>query len=365
MAQLKEKNETRSAKDLVFDRTGNWRNHGNLQVDLAIPTMRLDIERHGRIITPLVINGETNVVYHGNRRGETALEIFNDPKAPHDLVEQMKRIPVRAIYGIVPGSKEEMELRFDDGGYKPLSKSETIRSFFMFLDKCYDLVTIYLIMYQTLARFTGKTEKISQVESRKGADRAEFLRKWFKGTCEQYLMYAYELGREAQTCLILSELAKERELTTEEKAQLICKLDRSRVKELRDIQKDKDATDDPRERVLAKMQEYGAIDRGETVAPTVTKRWTEKEVEGKVNGFGSDELRLALTATGAGEEARKARDVLGALDHELAALKDLRAVVREKLDGVKDANVKVVLSAFLYPSKDVVGNVSAALVNLS
>lgn len=355
MTQVSErtKSETRALKDLKFSYAENWRNNGNPEVDLAISSMVEDVLREGRIHTPLLINGETNEVLRGFRRGTAALRIVADGKAPQEVVKNLEKLSVVAMYGLTP--KREMELRYDDGGFKQLNKSEIVRAYFRFLDKMFDKDTIYAIMYQSLARYTGKTEKIAKVETLKGTERAQYLRDWFKGTCEQFFLYAYELGRTAQECLVLSELAKERALTEAEQAQMICKLDRARVKELRTIQKE--AGNDS---VAAKMLEYGKVDRGEVETAAETKRLTEADTKSKVQGFGSDEIKTALLATVSGDDAAKARERLAELDHILAARGHVLSAIKANVEAVKCPHTKAIFLAVLYPNKDSLSIVETA-----
>jgi hypothetical protein len=342
-------------KDIKMSLQDNWRSTGNIDVDYSVPTMVEDILSAGRIHTPLHVEKKTGELLRGFRRATAAKRIVDDQKSPKDVVKNLETVDVVFVEDMSP--QERLVYRYDDGGFKNLSKSEIVSSYFKFRANMLEPAQIIPIMYLSLARYTGKTDKAIRVETLKGEERTKFLRTWFKGTVDQYFEYAYFCGPVVQEQLILTERAKERELTEEEKKRKLFDMDRNRCKELYDAKKAGQKQFDEL------IKKFSDIDSG--VIPTVpeSKRLTPSQIATQVSAANSQKYRkVILQSVLDDEDAVKARDQQGKIDAELGAIEALQEVCSASLDSVKkDNRLHSVMLAIAFPTPENVEKVKEAL----
>lgn len=339
--------------DIKVSYQDNWRGLGNLEVDYGIATMVEQILDAGKIITPVVVEQETGELLRGFRRVTAANRIVTDPKAPQDCVKNLTHLDVVLVSGL--DDRSRMIYRYDEGSHRGLSKSEIIESYFKFRRKMFEPTDVYPIMYQDLAKYTGKTEKIAKVETLRGPERSSYLKDWFKGTVEQFFEYAYFCGPVVQEQLILTEKGKERTLTDEEKGRFLFAVDRKTVKALYDAKKTGDAE------FKAKMDELTKIAKGEIVEPKALKPLTKAEVTTQIGASGSSIRKAILDATLDSDSSAKSREAQTRIEAELVALEGLQDLARKSLDTVKDSTIKAILMAVAYPTIDNNKKAEAAL----
>lgn len=352
--------ETKQGKmnleDIRMNLQENWRGTGNLDLDYGIPTMVQDILAAGRIQSPVHVEEKTGELLRGFRRINAAIRIVADPQAPKDVVKNLQKLDVVLVSGLSPA--EKLAYRYDDGGFKRLSRSEIASAYFKFRKNMFDVAQIIPIMFQSLAVYTGKTDKAGKVESLRGEERTKFLRTWFKGTVDQYFEYAYDCGPLVQEQLILTERAKERELTDEEKKRKVFDMTRDRCKELYDAKKKGKGELD------ALIKKYEAIDKGEQQAPPSDKGLTKSQIKTQADAAGSKYRKATLASVLEGEDALKARLDQGRIDAELSALESFQEVARQRLDAFKKVpQVYAVLMCIAFPTPENVAKATEALAS--
>jgi len=343
-------------KEIKTSLQENWRGTGNLDVDYGIPTMVEDILSAGRIQTPVHVEEETGELLRGFRRITAAKRIVDDPKAPSDVLKNLAKVDVVLVSGL--NAQERLAFRYDDGGFKPLGKSEIVAAYFKFRKNMFEPTQIIQIMYHSLARYTGKIDKAAKAEALKGDDRTKFLKTWFKGTVDQYLEYAYFCGPLVQEQLILTERKKERDLTEDEKKRVVFEMDRDTCKELYEAAKKGKTEFD------VVVKKHSDIYAGTAPKPVESKKLTGTQIGTQASASQSIRYRKAiLMSVLDDEDALKAREQQGRIDEELAAIEALQDAARAGLDKVKKGNpIHPMLLAIAFPTKE---NVEKAVASFA
>lgn len=345
------KKEKIKLTDILLPYAKNTRNNGDPEADLDIQSMRDAIAMFGGITTPPFINGDTMETIRGFRRLTGALAWYNDPACPKKLKDALEKIECEVWRGL--SDDDEMKLRVDDGETSVLPRSAVYRTFFR-VRETFDKLQAYRMLYQSLARATGSTDKAAKAAHLRGRERDDFLKTWFKGTGDQFLELVRCWGPVAMDCLVYTELAKERNPGTNEgsinkddsgKTNVRwfffdqpghCRLDRSRVKEISErLTKDAKSLAD-RERIVKEMMDhFWKIDKGQVTVEPPTKRRTDKEIIEDIGTFNSDIMKQALLSVTADKGAGKARASLRSFDEALTKRDSILARYAEIKNKVK------------------------------
>lgn len=342
---MKTKNGTVKASEVVVDR------ELNVRLDYDVPSMMDSIRRIGKITDPVHVWKKEDgslVVLRGNRRISAAQELLKE-EISKELHAELNKIPAIFYEGL--SEKEAFDVVLDQGDQKTLNKAEIAKAVWRCFDQGMDNVTIYFKMYQALALMTGQLKKAHEVEQiRSYADRKTFLQKWFKGTVDQFLAYAWACGPMVKEQVILNLLSGTRPLTEEEKKNVRFDATRKAVTELYKAYKnDKDRgqwnarkhSGPEFEEIVDKFEKIytGEPVEGESDKP---KKMTYKALEGMADQFRSSDLST-LAKVILGQETAN----LIVLDDEAFRLEMVFETLRElqnDLKGVKKEVVTAILS---------------------
>lgn len=330
------------ASTLIVDRNVNFR------VDYDVPSMMEDIRQAGRVLEPIWVRKEDNVVLKGNRRVTAVHELLRDKTLPSDLKEAISQLEVLYYEGL--SDRELTEIVLDHGSQKPLSRAETILAIWRLQKQMYTEREIITLMYHQLSRFTGQTRKAYEAQSMpSGQGREEFLRKWLHGTVGNYLMAAGQMGDRVKDQLILSETSLDRALTKEETEKVEFKVTRDRVNKLGTAKKeDKESPEgwnnlDGGKNFNALIEKFKAEDAG-TETPRAA-RPTPKQMADSADQFKS-RLSVAYRHC-AGTISDSEKNQIDALDTELFRQERIAAIARNNLDRIETEEIRELVRFFV------------------
>jgi hypothetical protein len=212
----------------------------NVREDYDVESMIEDIRVAGKVLEPLHVKKETNVVLRGNRRLVAVQKMLSDPQLPADLRASISDLDVFYYEGLT--DRETTEMVVDHGSQKPLSRVETVHTIWRLQRQMYSEREIITLMYHLLARYTGNARKAYEAQNLPaGEAREKFLQTWLHGTVGNFVMAVGQMGETVKEQFILSERKLDRNLTDDEKKLLKFEVSRGRVTELSKAKKkDKD-----------------------------------------------------------------------------------------------------------------------------
>lgn len=316
------------ASELVVDRKVNFRE------DYDVPSMIEDIRHAGAVLEPLHVRKEDNVVLKGNRRTSAVQALLADPKLPSDLRDAIEKLDVIYYEGL--DEKELTEIVLDHGSQKPLSRVECVQACWRLQKQMYSETEIITLLYHTLARFTGNTQKMYEAGNiPEGPARTEFLKKWLHGTVGNYILAAGTMGELVREQFILTERAQDRKLTDDEKKLVKFTTSRDRINKLASAKKkDKEgagwSNTDGGVEFNAKIAEFIAEDNGS--APTPARKPTSTDMEKTAESMKSELSKAYLHCAGKLPEGQ--RIDIDALDTELFRVSEIKKALRPIVDRV-------------------------------
>jgi hypothetical protein len=208
-----------NVKDLTIDPLLNVRFHGDFEVvkgvkpidTYDIPSMKLDIVNGpggGGINTPILVSvreDKRKIVLQGNRRTRAGQELEADPTTPPELLKTLReKTPMILLHGLTP--TQEIEL-VNDQTQKPFLRSEVIRQVFALRKQKWTFMQIAHAMWETLGKFSGNAKKIAEIRGiTDAALKKDKIRTWLKGTLDDYLLSACDLGPIVQEYVLLSTM---------------------------------------------------------------------------------------------------------------------------------------------------------------
>jgi len=356
MSTHKTKNVFLKASDLFVDRALNVR------LDYDVPSMVESIRRVGRITDPIHVwlkdDGKYTVI-RGNRRASGAHVIENENlPEDQDVIKELQKIPCIVYEGLT--EKEAFDLVLDQGDQKTLNKAEIAKAVWRCVDQGMVPDEIYSKMYQALALMTGQLKKAHEAEQiRSAADRKVFFKNWFKGTVDQFLMYAWECGPMVQEQVLLNLLQSTRPLTDEEKSKVRFACTRKVVTELYNARKNdrnkglwnqKKRTGPEFEEIIRKHEMIYTTGEAPESEP-VAKKMTFKAIEGMSEQFRSSDLTTLANVILGKDQAN-----LIVLDEDAFKLEmiieELRSAQND-LKGIRKELVQAILSLDLENVKNV------------
>ncbi len=304
-----------------------------------VPAMKDDIIRMGRITDPLTVmeclSGELKVL-KGNRRALAGQELDADPALPNNLKEALQKVDVHIYKESDLTTEDITKLIIDQGGQKPLAKVEVLKTVWRLARQFFSEKQIGQMLYFPLADYSDNRRKLAEMPKDK-IGREKFLVTWFRGTLSGYMLSVLRMPMFVQEVFIHFHELMDRKPKEGEKC--LVKMTRPRVVELskaksKDEEEKKWDFENGGPNFLQVWEKYKKEDAGEITAEE-KKRWSLADTKQKADNFKSDIVRKSLLAT-TGEEQRDLVD----LDDEVFRLNNVKKVLAEKWDGIKDVNVK-------------------------
>ncbi len=342
--------KTISIKSLRFDYSVNIRDVNNYD----ITTMAEQIKTAGRVIKPLIVRGEDNMVLQGNRRGRAVLWLLEQPDTDAELKEQISKLDCIVYTGL--NEKETLSLIIDHGSEKPISRSEVVTAVWRLDLQFFTESQIIGLLYFALAKYSGNERKLAEVPAKPGKERDLFLKKWLHGTVGNYILAAAKMGNYVREQFLLTHKAEDKLLAPERKegdvtipAEVVeMRCNRDRITQLSAAksadQKDKGWTVDAGgEAFNSLIEKFKAQDKGEA-SEEKEKRPSVKELREKADQFSSPAIRNALLVAAGDQDAGRS---LVEFDDRLKRLTMVMDTLRNNVAAVTDVNVKGLLEAII------------------
>lgn len=319
-------------------------NPGNPREELDVESMMDEIILQGRVIEPLHVQSETMYVLRGNRRLKAVQALLAKPDLRADVKANIEKLDCIVYENLTP--REILEIVFDHGQTKPLSRVEIVKSIWSLQRQMYDPVDIMILCYHNLARYTNSGSKAHEAAALKGDARKEYLKKWLKGTLNQFLMLIYELGDFVQRQLWLQDTKGDRKLNEAEEKEFVMTVSRERVAALMTAKKADEAKDgkgwtraDGGEHFNAKIREFVDKDSGINPDGTNPRKYTQKELKSVADGSHSTAMNMAYKhAAGLLSDPEKGK--LDSVDNEALRLERLAKTCLALVDRI-DIKAKV------------------------
>lgn len=342
--------KTVSIKSLNADYALNIRDVSNYD----ITTMMEQIRSAGRIIKPLVIRGEDNMILQGNRRYRAAMALLNAADTPDELKETLSKLDCIVYTGL--SEQDTLSLIIDHGSEKPISRSEVVNAVWRLDRQFFNEGQIINLLYYALAKYSGNERKLTEVPTKPGKERDTFLKKWLHGTVGNYILAAAKMGEYVRAQFMLTHKSEDKLLKAEHKvgdvtfpAEVVeMRCSRDRITQLSAAksadQKDKGWTpEDGGIAFNALIEKFKALDNG-SLSDEKQPRPTVKELEEKADQFKNPAIRNALLVAAGNQEAGRS---LVDLDDRLTRLQMVMDTLRNGVDAIVDENVKAFVEAII------------------
>jgi hypothetical protein len=334
-------NKKLATKDLVVDKALNVR----LTDNYDLPTLMEQIREMGRIVKPLIVDGDTNKVLSGNRRALAAKALLDDPTTDQALAKELEKLECVVYTGLSEG--ERTKLIFDHGSEKAINRTETLLSVWRLDKQMFSEKQIASLMYFALAKYSGKESKLKDVPTEPQA-REKFVHAWFRGTLGNYMLSAHRMGDYVREQMVKTHLSEDKLLKEGETVEMKCT--RDRIIELSKAKSDDSGKDGKGwtvetggEKFNALIEKFKAEDKGERVKePT---RPTAKALAGMADIYKSPAIRRALLVA-AGDQSVDGKMLLEA-DEQLTDVNDKMASLAKHKDELKDNNLKEFISVLV------------------
>lgn len=345
--------KTISIKSLKASYEVNIRDSANYD----LPTMMQQIKDAGRIIKPLVVRGEDNMVLQGNRRYRAAMALLESPDCPDEVKENLSKLDCIVYTGL--SEQETLGLIIDHGSEKPISRSEVVEAVWRLDRQFFSEGQIINLMFYALAKYSGNERKLNEIP-KAGKEREQALKKWFHGTVGNYMLAAAKMGDYVRRQFILTHKAEDRLLRPERKevidgqettipAETVeMRCSRDRITQLSAAksadQKDKGWTPETGgEAFNSLIEKFKGQDAG-VVANDTTPRPSSKELREKADLFSSPAIRNALLVAAGDQDAGRS---LVEFDDRLKRLTMVMDTLRNNVSAITDPNVKALVEAIV------------------
>lgn len=309
--------------------------------DLA--SMKEQIIPMGGVTDPLSVEAladGTFMILRGNRRFRAACELRADPNTDAALVKALAKFDCFVWSDLT--EEKRQELIHDHGGFKPLSREDTVKAVWALDAKTWTERRIISQMYHTLARYAGSEDQLPQIEKiPPGAERDAKLVAWLHSTMGSYLLKIPALGDYCKAQFLAWEKSKDGH---DSKCEV--KLTRPRVKELLKA-KAVDGDSWHYETGGAEFNKLLAQYKTDDAAPKKPKaRPTGANLLEKVkNGIYRSPLAQAAIRVSVGEES--AQSDLVRLDAVYVRVDAALGMIRRNLANVKDDAVRAFFTTLL------------------
>jgi hypothetical protein len=320
----------------------------NVRDQYDLPSMEEQIRKVGRVLEPVWVEKESMRVLKGNRRTWASQNLLKNPDSPKELKDNLAEMNVIFVEGL--SEKERLELILDQGSQKSLTRTEIIKAVWRLDGQMLGFMDIALLMYQSLATFTGNTNKALELQNiHSRVDREAYLRKWLKGTLDDYLLVAARLGDKIKRQVLLAEARQERQLTDAEKAEVMFDCTRERVRLLRTAKNEDqksgkwDAKKESGPAFDEAIKRFQAEDQGSPKQKG--KRPTVTDLSDRASSVKSDTIKDLLNM--AAGNTREGFNVMDA-DSSLFRMEMILDELRKWLKDAKESTTKALISAIIY-----------------
>ncbi len=342
--------KTLSIKSIRADFALNIRDRENY--DLA--SLKTQIRAAGRVIKPIVIRGEDNMVLQGNRRYWSVVELLEEPDLPEDLREAISKLDCIVYTGL--SEKETIALIIDHGGEKPISRSEVVSAVWRLDLQFFTEGQIIGLLYYALAKYSGNERKLLDVPAGPPKEREAYLRKWLHGTVGNQMLAAAKMGDYVKSQFLLTRKSEDRLLAPERKegevtipAEVVeMKCSTTRITELSaaksaDQKEGGWSPENGGTAFNALIEKFKAQDKGEA-SEEKTKRPSVKELEEKADQFKSPAIRNALLVAAGQTDAGRS---LVEIDDWLTRVTMVMDTLRSHVSVVSNPEVKSLIEAII------------------
>lgn len=319
--------------------------------DLA--TMKMQIIDAGCILEDIWVSERENgdlIVLRGNRRTIAGQELEVDPSTPESVRLALQSVPVRVFKNLT--QEQEMEL-VEDQGQKAFLRSETVQHVWRLLGKGWGFERIAMTLFEVFGKFSGNARKVAEIRAIPAEDvasRRTAIKKWLRGTLDEYIIPAYKLGSRVMKNTLLSEMHLDGILppTAAKPEWYTTKNPQKRMAELEKAKKSDGATWNHHtggKEFNAVIEKFKAEDFPDPskINPNATpavKRLTVAELNSRAESSRSSVAKMAFRiATGATEDTFQIRDEFLSLIEakEMLAMQYLTAVKDDATVSVIDA----------------------------
>lgn len=185
---------------------------------LDIPSMKQGIVDGDGIHEPILVSkrevktaeGKIEhvlVPLRGNRRTFAGQELASDPATPEALRKTLTTMtPMIILSGLTPLQEQEL---VNDQVSKQFLKSEVIRQVIGIRKDGWSFEKIAMLLWEQMGRFSGGAGLKKMAEVRELSDptlKREKIKTWLRGTLDNYLLWAIDLGPWMQKQVLLSEM---------------------------------------------------------------------------------------------------------------------------------------------------------------
>lgn len=176
---------------------------------LDIPGMKQQIVDGDGIHEPILVSKRANndlVPLRGNRRTFAGQELANDPTTPETLRKQLTTMTPMIVLEKLT-SLQEQEL-INDQTQKAFLKSELVRQVIGIRKDGWSFDKIAMLLWEQMGKFTsGGLKKLAEIrELTDPTLKREKIKTWLRGTLDNYLLWAIDLGPWMQKQVLLSEM---------------------------------------------------------------------------------------------------------------------------------------------------------------
>lgn len=328
---------------------------------LDISGMQIQLMEGGGINEPILVSlrkDDSMIVLRGNRRTYAGQTLADDPTTPDHIRKQLcERTPMILLKGLT--IEQELQL-VNDQTQKKFMRSEIVKHIYALKRMGQTYEQIVSQFWEQLTDF-NKTAKSAGLlaEMREMSDPVAKLAKikaYYRGTLENYLLWAYDLGPAVQKCVLLSEARLDGvKFENDERPYFdTTKNSQKRIAALRKA-KEQDGTKwtglmfaDGSEfkKVADKFhaEDFGPKDPNATPATKTPKMLDRATVTALRNGFGSVAVKQALTRC-LGETA----DELQMRDDETAVYEAKQMLVNQYLPNLRPDVAAIVRFCLVTP----------------
>lgn len=176
---------------------------------LDIPGMKQQIVDGDGIHEPIWVSKRANndqVPLRGNRRTFAGQELASDPATPEALRKQLTTMtPMIILTGL---TAEQEQAMVNDQTQKRFLKSELVRQVIGVRRAGWNFEKIAMLSWEQMGEFSrdGKKKLAEVRELTDPTLKREKIKTWLRGTLDNYLLWAIDIGPWMQTQLLLSEM---------------------------------------------------------------------------------------------------------------------------------------------------------------
>lgn len=187
-----------------------------------LPTIIGQILERGKILEPIWVSLRENgdrIPLRGNRRTLGGQAILADPNTPEEVRKELENTRVLLFKGL---TLEEEREKIMDQNTKPFARSEIIRYAWSLRQNGQSFERIAVDNFEMWGQFgrnaatLSKLADIRNMPADKIDERRKAIKTWLRGTVDEYVLPAYDLGPTVQKACLLSEMLLDGLLTDQD-----------------------------------------------------------------------------------------------------------------------------------------------------